>query len=114
MTRNGAGWVPLLLTLAIISLAGPASARSPACMYASRSYSDGAVVCVQKLLMMMCQADRVRPTWTVVTEKEMTDRCVTSTASFQRHLSLRVNYRSRNVSVGGSRCFNFDGRLYCE
>lgn len=111
MMRRG----PLLLAVAAaLSLAGSAAAGAASCIYASKSYSTGAFVCVQKSLMLTCQADGAHAAWAVVAEKDMADRCVAPTPFFQRHLSQRVNYHPQSVPISRDRCFNFAGRRYCE
>lgn len=50
-------------------------AAAPVCIYNSKNYSDGAHVCAQTSLMLKCGVDGAKATWTVVTEKEFTDRC---------------------------------------
>jgi hypothetical protein len=79
--------VPLVVTVA---LSAPASAQTPAapppaaqpkpaatptCTYSSRTYSDGAFVCVEKSLMLKCTVDDARAAWSVVTDKDLGDKC---------------------------------------
>jgi Protein of unknown function (DUF1496) len=63
--------LPLLFggTMAL-GIAGPAHAADSVCIYQSRSYSEGAFVCVQKSLMQACTFDGNRPVWRIVPDKE--------------------------------------------
>ena len=99
---------------AALLLALPASLHAALCIYAGKPYSSGAIVCVQKSLMLTCRAEGSSPAWTVVADKDIADRCAVSTASFQRQYSLRVNYHPQGVPIGRGRCFDFAGRRYCE
>src|ERR1700731_1125449 len=47
---------------------------SPVCLYESKTYSEGAFVCVQKSLMLTCTADGDRVSWKPVADKDINDR----------------------------------------
>lgn len=48
---------------------------APVCTYSSRSYGDGALVCVEKSLMLKCAADDAKAAWSVVADKDLSDKC---------------------------------------
>jgi hypothetical protein len=54
--------------------------RHPVCIYNSSAYSDGAFVCVQKSLMLKCAVDDAKATWTAVTDKDLSDKCLAPAA----------------------------------
>jgi hypothetical protein len=56
------------------------AARHPVCIYNSSAYSDGAFVCVQKSLMLKCAADDAKASWTPVTDKDLSDKCLAPAA----------------------------------
>lgn len=53
----------------------PKSAVAPTCTYSSKTYSDGAFVCVQKSLMLKCTVDDAKAAWSVVADKDLGDKC---------------------------------------
>lgn len=114
------------LTIALAALAvlaatasGQAEPTAPNCVYASRSYSDGAFLCVQKSVALICRSDGGRFTWTTVTDKDLADRCTApaaAPAARPRHTRVRTAYRVhyRNPAIGAAKCFDFNGKRYCE
>ena len=75
-----------LALLVPLCFAAPAIAQTPApfdskpaaahaCTYSSKTYGDGAFVCVQKSLMLKCTVDQDKAAWVVVTDKELSDKC---------------------------------------
>lgn len=97
------------------------SAANAACLYNSRSYSDGAFICVQKSLMLSCSSDGARATWKIVADKDLNERCVTATAppyppELRRHVRRphAIYHRTRPVAEGSPKCFTFNGKQYCE
>src|SRR5689334_14585672 len=55
--------------------AAPASPVALTCVYNSKTYSDGAYVCVNKNLVLMCSADSTKAIWNVATDKDANDKC---------------------------------------
>ena len=55
---------------------GPGLPPVPVCIYNSRSFSDGAHLCFQKYLMMICSTDNNRPVWKIVTDKDLNRYCL--------------------------------------
>lgn len=89
MTRCPAPSVAMTLAFTIIlsvsaaaqTPAGPTPAQQPkpaalTCTYSSKAYSDGAFVCVQKSLMLKCTVDDTKAAWSVVADKEISDKCL--------------------------------------
>jgi hypothetical protein len=115
-------------TLALLCCWGPASAEAqqnpaagPVCVYGSKSYSDGAFICVQKSLMLNCASDGARATWKIVADKDLNERCVAPTAltyapRLRQHSRRTIAIRHRNppVAQGSAKCFSFNGKQYCE
>ena len=93
----------------------------PVCLYDSRSYSDGAYVCVQKSLMLMCASDGTRAIWKPVDERDLNERCTAPlTLNYppeprpHRHWRHAVLHRIHPVAEIPAKCFVFIGRQYCE
>jgi hypothetical protein len=94
---------------------------SPACLYESKAYSEGAFVCVQKSLMLTCAADGSHMSWKVVADRELNDRCTAPTVphvsaelrirAHRHHYALR---RVHPLVANPAKCFAFNGREYCE
>jgi hypothetical protein len=93
----------------------------PACLYDSKSFSDGAYVCVQKSLMQVCTSDGTRAMWKAVADKDLNERCIAPMTlnyppkppphGHRRHLVL---HRIHPVAERSTNCFTFNGRQYCE
>lgn len=116
-------WVLVLASsLGVASAAPePGPAASPVCLYASRAYSEGAFVCVQKSLMLKCTADGSRMSWKVVADKDISDRCTAPTVQqaspeprSRPHRHHYVMRRIRPPAENSAKCFVFNGMQYCE
>jgi hypothetical protein len=110
-----------LLSLALGLPASPLRAEpasGPLCLYQGRSYSEGAYVCVQKSLMLNCATEGPRAVWRVVADHDLSDRCVAPTA--RRYVGTPAHGRRMHaarhlpVRAVSARCFNFQGKQYCE
>jgi len=93
---------------------------APLCIYSSKTYSDGAYVCAQKSLMLKCGIDGAKASWAVVSDKDLSDRCqapvVRGNVYQQRARWYRRNIR-REITPAtdtSAKCFNFNGKRYCE
>lgn len=99
------------------SLASPAHAAGPACVYQSRSYSEGAFICVQKSLMQACTSDGARLVWRIVADRDIADRCVTPLPAVRKRTVHRTRI-ARQVAAptqpNSAKCFVFNGKRYCE
>jgi hypothetical protein len=97
----------------------PKPNASPVCLYESKTYSEGAFVCVQKSLMLTCTADGDRVSWKPVADKDINDRCTRPTVHHYpeqtRPRIHRRNFVHRAFPyVENPKCFVFNGREYCE
>jgi Protein of unknown function (DUF1496) len=121
MTRRWI-WIPVAASCLATASAAPEPKPNagPVCLYESRTYSEGAFVCVQKSLMLTCMADGARVSWKPVTDKDINDRCTTPAmqhvAPEPRLHAHRRHYVARRIPslFDGSKCFVFNGREYCE
>jgi hypothetical protein len=108
----------LLTTLALFAAIAPSQAEqtSSICIYASKNYSEGAFLCVQKSIALVCRADGERFAWTTVTDRDLADKCATPEAYSRRPLRVRTAFRARHhdLTIGGAKCFEFNGKQYCE
>lgn len=86
------------------------------CIYASHAYSEGADVCVARALMQTCISDGDRLIWKTVTDASLGRLCAGAiarphwTSSRLHHIS----HASRPVAPAATKCFQFNGRTYCE
>jgi len=113
-----------LLACAALSAANPVRAEPPAtalCLYDSKSYSDGAFICAQKSLMLMCSSDGGHAMWKVVTDKDLGDRCTSPIALGSPILPRRrarwahhIRHSVRPATEASAKCFSFNGKQYCE
>ncbi len=110
--------MPLLLgCMMTLSASAAAQAAGPTCLYQSRSYSEGAYICVQRSLMQTCAPDGA---WRVVIDKELSDRCVAPLTFTEPR--RRIVHRARVARqalaapavAASAKCFVFNGKRYCE
>jgi hypothetical protein len=122
-------WRRLLSFAVITAIAGtlstvrgqPALSRV-ACVYDDRSFSDGAHICVQKNLMMTCTVTAEKSTWTLVVDKDLSERCLVPfqlhTVDLNSHWRHRVGRRQARaeppLAPASAACFTFNGKRYCE
>ena len=99
----------------------PKSDAGPLCLFESKTYSEGAFVCVQKSLMLTCVTDAARALWKPVPDKDINERCTAPTAQHyspeRRRHGSRHPYSIRRTSplaANPAKCFAFNGREYCE
>ncbi len=92
------------------------------CIYDSRSFSEGASICIQRRFAITCSLTADRPVWKA--DNEVSHLCVQSS---QWMSNERSNPKSRRHSARQSlkkgdepllgnadKCFNFGGKRYCE
>jgi hypothetical protein len=114
-------------TFAFLCCSGLAAAQplqsspGPACLYESKSYSEGAFICVQKSLMLTCSFDGTRAAWKVVADRDISERCVNPVALSvppaprkYLHRAHMIRHRVNAVGINSAKCFTFNGRQYCE
>jgi Protein of unknown function (DUF1496) len=114
----------LLLFVCAISplVASPVHAADSVCVYQSRSYSEGAFICVQKSLMQSCTSDGSRMVWRVVADKDLGERCLAPLQSVEsRKWTARRHRVARHPAAApapaqqaSAKCFMFNGNRYCE
>lgn len=109
----------LSLGCAITLAAGDARAADAICLYQSRSYSEGANICVQRSLMQTCTSESGRMVWRVVTDQELGNRCVAPLAYAEPrrrmvHRTRAVRRTVAPVETASAKCFVFNGKRYCE
>jgi Protein of unknown function (DUF1496) len=107
------GWTT---ALCIVS---PLHAADSVCLYQSRSYSEGAFICVQKSLMQACTSDGSRLVWRIVADKDIGDRCVTPIPAIEARKRIFRRARVARQVVAptepvSAKCFVFNGKRYCE
>jgi hypothetical protein len=116
-------WIIVAASCLATASAAPEQIRNagPVCLYESKSYSEGAFVCVQKSLMLSCMAEDGRMSWKPVADKEINDRCmapsVPHVSAEPRIRPRRHHYVARRVHslvANPAKCFTFNGREYCE
>lgn len=91
------------------------------CVYESKVYSEGALVCVQKSLMLTCVAEGARMSWKPAPGRDINDRCSAPTVE---HIASqeRIHRRWHRYPVrlghplveNPAKCFIFGGVQYCE
>ncbi|MBR1126012.1 DUF1496 domain-containing protein [Bradyrhizobium lablabi] len=108
------------MSLAILpALPAPVLAQNArVCVYDSQTYSEGAAVCVRANLMINCSASGERMVWTIVADRDTARLCGSETVSRYHRRSARVAARiaapPARAEADASKCFNFNGRRYCE
>jgi hypothetical protein len=111
-------------TFVFLGCSGLAAAepmQSPSCLYDSKSYSDGAYICVQKSLMLTCSSDGTRASWKIVADKDVSERCVSPIALSvppqphkYSHRAHFIRHRTSAAAINSAKCFSFNGKQYCE
>jgi hypothetical protein len=104
-----------------VAWAQSAPAALPVCVYESRSYSDGALICIYRTLMLTCSLDGPKASWKPVTDQKLASVCEASTARpravetpprpRRRH---GLHHPMRNNADRSAKCFVFNGKQYCE
>ena len=123
MTRHFGGiFIGVCCAGAVAAAPEQKAGVGPVCLYDSKSYSDGAYVCVQTSLMLMCSSDGTHATWKPVADRELNERCTAPVALHhspespppRRHWRHAVLHRAHPVVENTAKCFIFMGRQYCE
>ena len=113
------GPIVLLHLIVLPAAAQSQPASAPVCVYESKTYSDGAYICAQKSMMLTCQTDGAKATWKIVTDKDINDRCIapivrSNIAEPRRHRHYVRPVTARVYADPNAKCFNFNGKRYCE
>lgn len=113
------------ICICLIALTGVAGLPSPlhaqtagACLYESKSYSEGASICLRPSLMLSCRLEGARLVWNIVTDQDTIRLCSPPpvSASYGKPARTRVKAAAplpRPAAVA-AKCFQFNGRTYCE
>jgi hypothetical protein len=116
----------LAVVVAIASMAstarGQPTSSGVVCIYDDRSFSDGAHICVQKNLMMTCTVSGEKPVWTLVLDKDLSERCLVPfqlhsadlNARWHHHMVRRQARADAPFARASAPCFTFNGKRYCE
>jgi hypothetical protein len=119
-------WMPACVCCAAMAAIAPLRAEQklnagPTCLYESKSYSDGAYICVQKSLMLNCSSDGTKATWRIVADRDLNERCTVPMAlnhplepRTRVHRRHAIRYKPLPVAESAARCFMFNSRQYCE
>jgi len=115
------------LVLTATGATSPARAADPPlCIYDGNSFSEGAHICGQASLVMTCAVTGDRAVWKVVTDRDISRLCTTSSRSeagtrprAHRHAARRFSSNSVSPPIGfpptdQAKCFTFNGKRYCE
>ena len=95
---------------------------SPACVYENKSYSDGALICIYRSLMLSCSQDGVKASWKPVTDPKLASVCEASSARPRvveappprPHRRHGLRHPVRIQANQTAKCFVFNGKQYCE
>ena len=129
-TRRRTTWRPIVnfnrkIRICLIALTATASLPSflqaqtaGPCLYASKSYSEGASICLRPSLMLSCRAEGARMVWTVVTDQDISRLCSGPVVARFHARSVRTALRRASPpersTAAAAKCFQFNGRTYCE
>ena len=123
MFFNRTGAAVVILFAAVTAAHAQAA---PVCTYQSETYSDGAYVCAQRSLMQQCSVSGASATWKIVTDKELGRLCIgpitrRETSRRTARLHHRLNRRAATAAATvvdppptSAKCFQFNGKRYCE
>jgi hypothetical protein len=94
---------------------------SPACIYENRSYSDGALICIYRSLMLTCAQDGAKASWKQVADPKLSGVCEASSARPRvveapprPHRRHGPRHAMRVQADRSAKCFTFNGKQYCE
>jgi hypothetical protein len=112
--------VTFSIALAVsVSLCSSLHARAGnVCLYASRVYSEGASICVGRALIISCNAAGERMVWTTIADQDTARACAPQAGWRSYARPLRTSVKSApppaQPVANAAKCFNFNGRQYCE
>lgn len=109
----------------LIALAGVAGLPSllhaqtaGACLYESKSYSEGASICLRPSLMLSCRLEGARMVWNIVTDQDTIRLCAPPPVSTSYRKPARMRWKAatplQRPAAVAAKCFQFNGRTYCE
>ena len=87
------------------------------CIYDDRAFSEGALICVQKSLMLRCERQVGQLIWRVPQDEDFWKSCI---GTGRARPPTRTSYPTRpkveplTTTSGSAKCFIFNGSRYCE
>ena len=113
------------ICIGLIALAGVAGLPSllhaqtaGACLYESKSYSEGASICLRPSLMLSCRMEGARMVWNIVTDHDIIRLCspppVSTSYRKPGRMRLKTAVSLPRPAAAAAKCFQFNGRTYCE
>jgi hypothetical protein len=113
-----------LLAVGVAGFTAVATAQSqpasPVCIYGSKSYTDGALICAYRSLMLTCSAEGSKATWKPVTDRSLAGACDTISEGppletpSHPHRGHGIHHAVRINADRSAKCFVFNGKQYCE
>jgi hypothetical protein len=108
-----------IVLAASLDLSTPLHAQTArVCLYASKSYSEGASVCIGRSLMITCNPAGERMVWTTIADQDPARACAPQAAWRPYTRPVRTSFRraapAAQPVANAAKCFNFNGRQYCE
>lgn len=119
MTRIALLAVTAFSTMTVtLSTARSEPAPSPVCFYKSESYSEGAYLYPNRLLLLTCAVDAGRPLWKVVPTSKLNDlRVQGSNLAASANAGPTESQVSSPPPPGSGvqpKCFAVNGKRYCQ
>ena len=104
---------------ATLSAARSEPAPSPVCFYKSETYSEGAYLYPNRLLLLTCAVDAGRPTWKVVPTSKLNDLRVQGSnlaaAANPGPMDTQTSSPPKPPESGVQpKCFAVNGKRYCQ
>jgi hypothetical protein len=94
---------------------------APACIYENKSYSDGALICIYRSLMLSCSQDGAKASWKQVADPRLASVCEASSARPRMveapprlHRRHGLRHPVRVQADRSAKCFVFNNKQYCE
>jgi hypothetical protein len=115
--------IPLPLTALAIALPGLLHTgqghAAPVCVFESGSFSEGARICAEPGLLMVCSISGDRAVWTVSTDRDLGGVCAATPRrgagrAARRHAGQRTAAGGAPTTPDNAKCFTFNGKRYCE
>jgi hypothetical protein len=105
--------------IAMTSAAKSEPVQSPVCYYKSETYSEGAYLYPNRLVLLNCTVEAGRPQWKVVPTSKLNDLRTQgsnlASATSPEPTSTQVNNPPKATpSERGQKCFAVNGKRYCE
>lgn len=114
--------LPLLAAALVLPglVALPQAHGAGLCVFDNGSYSEGARICAEPGLLMICSVSSDRALWVVAPDKELAGICAASSRraadrSARRQAGRRGATEAAAPAANATpKCFIFGGKRYCE